>query len=382
MYFYNLITVTQSLSMTVILFLAILVALILVHEFGHFLVAKWARIRVDEFGIGFPPRLFGRKRGETLYSVNALPLGGFVKIFGEDPSEAALSGPDAARSFIHKPKIVQLAVLVAGVFGNIILAWLLLSLGFTIGMPTALEQAEGHTLTDVRLVTTSVLPDSPAEKAGFLLGDSIQELSVGQFSVRPEKPEDVAAFVSAHGKEDVTVLVSRDDRQKKFTVQPKVGVIANEPEVPAIGIAMGVVGTLTLPPPLALIEGAQATGGLLRGTVVGLYHFVVQALAGAGDFSQITGPVGIVGLVGDASALGFIYLLSFTALISVNLAVINLLPFPSLDGGRFLFVIIEAMKGSAIKPAIANTVNAVGFILLILLMLAVTYHDIVKLVTS
>ena len=227
-----------------------------------------------------------------------------------------------------------------------------------------------------------MLPDSPAEKAGFLLGDSIQELSVGQFSVRPEKPEDVAAFVSAHGKEDVTVLVSRDDRQKKFTVQPKVGVIANEPEVPAIGIAMGVVGTLTLPPPLALIEGAQATGGLLRGTVVGLYHFVVQALAGAGDFSQITGPVGIVGLVGDASALGFIYLLSFTALISVNLAVINLLPFPSLDGGRFLFVIIEAMKGSAIKPAIANTVNAVGFILLILLMLAVTYHDIVKLVTS
>src|SRR3989344_9327656 len=114
--------------MAVILFFVVLIVLVLVHELGHFSVAKFFNMRVDEFGIGFPPRLFGKKRGETLYSVNAIPFGGFVKIFGENPSEAALSGPDAARSFIHKPKIVQLAVLVAGVFGNIILVCLLLSL--------------------------------------------------------------------------------------------------------------------------------------------------------------------------------------------------------------------------------------------------------------
>ena len=368
--------------MNIILFLFILIALILVHEFGHFLVAKWAKIRVDEFGIGFPPRLFGKRLGETLYSVNALPLGGFVKIFGEDPNTAAISGPDAERSFVHKPKIVQSAVLVAGVAGNVLLAWLLLSVGFMAGMPTALEDAEGRMLADVRLITTSVLADSPAEKAGFALGDTIQELSAGDSFIRPLKPEDVAAFIGAHGQESITVQVFRQSEEKMLAVLPKAGVIANEPEMPAIGIAMGVVGTLKLSPPLALVEGLRSTGKLLYGTVAGLYTFVLQALAGAGDFSQITGPVGIVRLVGDASTLGFVYLLQFTALISLNLAVINLLPFPSLDGGRLLFVIIEAVKGSAIKPAIANAVNAVGFILLILLMLAVTYHDILKLVAS
>ena len=152
--------------MTVLLFLLILLVLILVHEFGHFLTAKWAGIRVDEFGVGFPPRLWGTKRGETLYSVNALPLGGFVKIFGEDPDQASLEGPDSARSFVHKPKLIQSALLVPGGGCNILLAWLLLSLGFMLGMPTALHNARGYELSQVRLTTTSVLSNSPAEQAG------------------------------------------------------------------------------------------------------------------------------------------------------------------------------------------------------------------------
>ena len=366
--------------MNIILFLFILIALILVHEFGHFLVAKWAKIRVDEFGIGFPPRLWGIRRGETLYSVNALPLGGFVKIFGEDPNTAAISGPDAERSFVHKPKIVQSAVLVAGVAGNVLLAWLLLSAGFMAGMPMTVDGVGGRVLTDIRLVATNILPNSPAEEAGLKLGDRLLLLAVSDAAVRPEKPEDISNFIQAHADEDIALTVGRRSSEEVLMVRAQPGIIPGDAATPAIGIAMGMVGTLQLPPLPAFVEGMRMTGELLHNTVVGLYGLVLQALAGAGDFSQITGPVGIVSLVGDASTLGFIYLLQFTALISLNLAVINLLPFPSLDGGRLLFVMIETVKGSAIKPAVANAVNAVGFILLVLLMLAVTYQDIMKIV--
>jgi regulator of sigma E protease len=368
--------------MSVVLFLLILLVLILVHEFGHFLAAKWAGIRVNEFGVGFPPRLFGKKFGETLYSVNALPLGGFVKIFGEDPDAASISGPDRERSFVNKPRLVQAGVLVAGVLGNLLLAWLLLSLGFMIGMPTALQDAGAYELEDVRLIATSVLPSSPAAKAGMKAGDQILRIEAGRVGENTETPEDISSFIAAHGGEEVRLYLTRDNRPEQVTVRPEAGVISGEPETPAIGISMGQVGTLTLPLHRALYEGAIRTYNLFIATVVGITSFLVGAIRGVGDFSQIAGPVGIISLVGDASALGLVYLLSFTALISINLTIINLLPFPSLDGGRLLFVIIEAIKGSAIRPAVANTLNAVGFVLLILLMIAVTYNDIVRLATS
>ena len=367
--------------MSIILFLVILVALIVVHEFGHFLTAKAGGIRVDEFGIGFPPRLFGVRKGETMYSVNALPLGGFVKIFGEDPDTASISGPGSTRSFVNKPKTLQAAVLVAGVAGNILLAWVLLTLGFVVGMPTSVDSMNNRPLENIRLVASGVLPGSPAETVGIERGDTIVRLAAGTDTIEPRAPKDVFPFVAAH-EGPIMVEVMRSKKIESLTVYAKKGVIAAEPETPAIGIALGEIGDLRLPFYLAPIEGAKATAHLLTATAVGLYQFVGSALVGAGDLSQVTGPVGIVGLVGDASALGFMYLLSFTALISINLAIINLLPFPSLDGGRLLFVIIEAIKGSAIRPAVANTLNTVGFVFLILLMIFVTYHDIVKLATS
>jgi len=147
----------------------------------------------------------------------------------------------------------------------------------------------------------------------------------------------------------------------------------------AIGVALDVVGTLQLPTHLAVYEGAKLTTSLTKLTAVGLYGFVVDAFSGDADLKNITGPVGIVGLVGDASALGFVYLLSFTAFISINLAIINLLPIPALDGGRILFVVIEAIKGSAIKPKVGNMLNTIGFALLIILMVVVTFNDIIRL---
>ena len=135
--------------MSILLFIIILAVLILAHEFGHFIVAKKSGIRVDEFGIGFPPKLYGKKFGETEYTINALPLGGFVKIFGENPDEENTNGPDRARSFVHKPKIIQAAVLVAGVFFNLLLAWFLISAGFMIGLPASSESVlPGQTIVD------------------------------------------------------------------------------------------------------------------------------------------------------------------------------------------------------------------------------------------
>ena len=368
--------------MSVILFFVVLVVLIVVHELGHFLAAKLAGIRVDEFGLGFPPKLFGRRLGETEYSINALPFGGFVKIFGENLNDESQNGPDRARSFVHKQKWVQAAVLVAGVFCNLLLAWGLFTLGFMLGMPTSVEEAKGRVLTDVRLVATSILPDSPAASAGIKIGDRLRSLSESGEVIELKSPEDVSAFISSHGEKLVAIQIERGGKLETLMVEPKAGVIQSAPETPAIGIAMGVVGDLRLPLTAAFIEGAKFTWHLLISTVVGLYHPIVQVFTGAGDFSQVTGPVGLVGLVGDATALGFVYLLTFVGIISVNLAVINLLPFPALDGGRLLFVVIEKLKGSPLRPSFANTLNAIGFALLILLMLAVTYKDVAKLVAS
>jgi len=163
---------------------------------------------------------------------------------------------------------------------------------------------------------------------------------------------------------------------KIISVTPK----DNKDGFPAIGIAMDTIGTLKLPIHKAVWEGLKLTTDLTIGTFVGFYKLIAGAVTGTGDMSAVTGPIGIVGVVGDAAKFGFIYLLSFTALISVNLAVINLLPFPALDGGRLLFLLIEKIKGSRIKPEIANVVNMVGFGILMLLMVFITYNDIVKLI--
>ena len=146
-----------------------------------------------------------------------------------------------------------------------------------------------------------------------------------------------------------------------------------------IGISMDQIGTAKLPVLLAFREGLSLTTSITKGTVVGLYTLIKEGIEGRGSLASVTGPVGMVGIVGNAYQFGFVYLLSFSALISVNLAIINLIPFPALDGGRLFFLLIEKIKGSRLNPKFANTVNMVGFAVLIILMLLVTYHDVVKL---
>ncbi len=364
--------------MNILIFLIILLVLIVSHEFGHFIVAKKSGIRVDEFAFGFPPKIFGIKKGETTYSLNALPVGGYVKIFGENPTEESISGPDSKRSFVNKPWYIQAAVLLAGVTMNFLVAWLLFSVGFMSGLPTSLgAEPAGTVITNQSLTITSILKDSPAEKAGLKIGDKLKEFKTTTDVTETPSATSVQYFVRKHGTEPITVSFERGPDALTAIVTPKNGLVDN---APGIGISMDTIGTLKLSVPQAVWQGLTLSAHLFVATVVGFYTLLHDAFLGHGSIAGITGPVGIVGVVGDAAHFGFIYLLSFTALISINLAVINLVPFPALDGGRLLFLLIEKIKGSRINPAVANMVNLIGFGLLMLLMAIITYHDIIKLI--
>lgn len=368
--------------MSILIFILVLVVLIIVHEFGHFIVAKLFGIRVDEFGLGFPPKLFGKKFGETEYTFNAIPAGGFVRIYGEDAESDEGGAMTNERSFVRKPKLVQIAVLAAGVGFNILFAWLLFSGSAFFGIPSEIEESEvaaGNTNT--KLLVLQVFPDTPAAEGGIPSGAELLSLSTPDARVdAPLTPSRVTEFISARGGEDITATIATRHGETNVVFTPKRGILPDEPERAAAGFTMALAGEKAYPLHLALLKGAEMTGSMLVGISVGLAHFFYQVFLFQADFASVAGPVGIVGMVGDASALGFLYLINFAAFISLNLAVINLLPFPALDGGRVLFVLIEAIKGSPIRPSVAAAANRIGFAILILLMIAVTYNDIVKII--
>lgn len=357
--------------MTLILFLSVLFILILVHELGHFVVAKLAKMRVDEFAIGFPPRLFGIKKGETEYAVNLLPIGGYVKIFGENgsPTEAG------ARAFGARPRYLQAAVLLAGVFMNILTAWLIFFAVAQIGEPTLVESSDDP---NAKLVVVATLDRSPANEAKFPLGAEIIGLeSEGEKEI-PRQPADISAFVARHGEAPIEITYRDGGRSTEMTITPKKGLAPDEPDRAILGISSAQVETTRANPLEAVASATTRTMNALYAITVGVFSLIASSFTFSADLSQVTGPVGIAGMVGDAAEFGFVSLLIFTAFISLNLAVINLLPIPALDGGRLLFVLAEAILRRPIDPEWMTRVNFVGFALLMLLMIAVTYNDLVK----
>lgn len=365
--------------MSVIIFLIILAVLIFVHELGHFIVAKKSGIRVDEFGLGFPPKIYSKKIGETLYTLNTIPFGGFVKIFGEDAHIETISDAEKSGSFYYKPKWIKASVLAAGVVFNIIFAWFLISWGLMLGLPAPAGHSSFGEVRDLKTIVTEILPDSPADKGGLLPGDYILSVSSGKIVLLGGTltPENVQQTISQSKGQSIELTYKRGSAEPKdISLIPDVDII---PGKKAVGIAMDSVGILKLPVHLAVLEGARITYLLLKTTTVGLLGFLGDVITFKSDFSQISGPVGIASVVSEAKNLGFVYLLSLVALISINLAVINLFPFPALDGGRLFFLLIEAIINRPIPGAFVRYANVVGFGLLILLMIVVTSHDILKL---
>lgn len=370
--------------LTTLIFLIVLAVLIFVHELGHFLAARAAGIRIDAFKIGFGPRVFYWTRGETEYGVNAIPFGGYVKIHGENPDEESVSGPDASRSFVNKPQWKQVVVLAAGVFFNFLFAWLLYSIVFVSGVTipvAAFPQYEEH-FSNNRIMVAQVAPGSPAEKAGIMVGDTITNIKLNTNDSSQNETlsvEKIQHLIKESAGTPITLSVINKEIPKEVKVNATTGLIPNATSTYALGIAMQDVGDLHLPFFSATKEGLSYTWTMISGTAVGLYKFITNIFMGKANFSDVTGPIGIAGVVGDAAGLGFTYLLMITALISINLGVINLVPFPALDGGRILFVLIEGVIRRRISMKFTNIVNTVGFVLLMLLMVVVTYKDVLRL---
>jgi len=360
---------------TVIIFLIVLAILIFVHELGHFLFAKLFGIRVDAFKIGFGPKVFAwtptgkdGKKGETEYGLNLIPFGGYVKIFGENPDMESTVGADSKRSMVHKAKWQQVLVLCGGVLFNFLFAAILYVGLFSYGVTATADGFPKYTeyFSNQRIMITDVVKDSPADKSGLKAGDIILSNNIAEVQNK---------ITSSKGS-PISINYERDGQILSAETVPVPGLVTDKY---AIGIAMNDVADMRLPFYIAVYEGGHYAVESFRDTVVGLYNFFAQIFHGTANFSDVTGPVGIAGIVGGAAKLGFTYLLMITALISINLSVINLIPFPALDGGRVLFVIIEAIIRRRIPATFTNWVNLVGFGLLMLLMVIVTYKDIITL---
>jgi regulator of sigma E protease len=362
--------------MSIILFLLVLFVLVLVHEWGHYIVAKKTGMQVDEFAIGFPPRLFSIKKGETEYSINLLPIGGYVRILGENPQTAGETTANP-RSFVARPRWAQTLVLIAGVTMNVLFAWVLFFATFLIGVPTAVDESEAS--PEARLHITQVLPGSPLMEANIPPGAEVVSLSTTDSSLETLTPASFTEFVQAHASEALSLGYREEDSVLYKTVTPVTGLIPDDTERAVVGVSLVLVENQKQPFIAAVVSASGATVQGLKDITVGLYTLLRNTVRGTADFSDVAGPVGIVGLVGDAASYGITSLLMFTAMISLNLAVINLLPVPALDGGRLVFVAIEAITRRPLNPIWTIRLNLLGFALLMILMVVITWHDIAKL---
>ena len=360
--------------LTALLVIAILVLLIVAHELGHFIAAKLFAVRVEEFGVGYPPRAFTFGRfGGTEYTLNWIPFGGFVRLYGDEGQEQHGRG-----SLVDSPRWKQAIILVAGVAMNGIMAWALFATALHLGVPQAVEApVEGQ---PVQLIVSDVVSGSPADAGGIKPGDEIVGIK-GNKGEEPNAltPDEVVSFVKARGGKPIDISNIHAGVSATTTITPANAVIPNAAGQPALGVALVLVATIYEPWSEAGIDALYQTRNAFGIVAGNLWMLVREAVHGALDLSDVVGPVGIVSYVGEASQNGIGAVLTLAALISVNLAIINLIPVPALDGGRLFVLIIEGvMRRNAPRLAI-QTLNALGVGLIIILMLVVTYNDIARL---
>lgn len=352
---------------TIVIFVIILGLLVFVHELGHFYAAKKSGMRVEEFGFGFPPRMFGIRRGETMYSVNWIPIGGFVKIAGENGENAQDPGSFASKGFWPR-----FAVLIAGVTMNVLFAWLVVMVAVGIGLPTEIRPdvalPDSARVNEPFVVFNSIADDSPAQAAGFKIGDTIISVN-GQEVVTVEE---IQAATEGRLGQETTFVIKRGDQHIEQTLIPRTDPPENQGP---LGVSLTTVARVTYPWYEVPYRAAVTTYDVLYGTIKAFGTIIGQWVSGGSVDAQLSGPVGIAVLTRDVAQLGFIYLLQFTAVLSINLAVINAAPFPALDGGRILFLIIEKLRGKKLPETAEGIANTVGFGLLILLMIFVTVKD-------
>lgn len=383
--------------LTIVIFILVLSVLVFAHELGHFMTARHLGVKAEEFGFGFPPRALGVYRNKakkwrfvfgartyeslersadeklhphpksTIYSLNWLPIGGFVKIKGQDGEEK-----NDKDSFAGQKIWKRLVILAAGVIMNVFLAWGLFSVGYMIGLPQVTDTVSKNAIiSEPSVIIASVVPDSPAAIAGLQSGDIIKQVN-GQVIASESLLQEI---VGANNGQVISLAVNRGGEDIDILAEPA----SKDGGRATIGVAIFASGTVRYPFFSAIIEGARTTGVMLKEIVVAFGSLFTNLFQGKPVADQFAGPIGIANITGEAARLGFIYLLQFTALLSLNLAIINILPFPALDGGRIIFLLVEKLKGRPVKQEIETLVHNIGFLLLIALIIFVTYKDIVRL---
>ena len=352
---------------TIFSFILVLGALIFVHEFGHFIFAKLFGVRVLKFSLGFGPRLFGKTIGETEYVISAFPLGGFVKMFGENPDEQELGEADKKASFAHKPVYQRFLIVLAGPVFNFIFPVVLFSMLFLFqGVPIS---------QDTTMVGT-VTVDSPAEKAGMLKDDLIIAINDKKTTLW----NDVLVGVKESDGAPLIFTVLRDGREVKLTIVPEKDVVNDLFGQPVeerfmIGIMKAEaleydkVGFFA-----ALKQGLQQTWFYIYLTALGFVKLIQQVVPA----SEMGGPILIAQMAGEQMKAGWVNLLYFTSLLSVNLGILNLLPIPVLDGGHLVFLTVEGIRRKPLSERFQIISQQVGMGLLGSLMIFVFYNDIMR----
>jgi len=355
--------------LTIVVFIVILSILIFVHEFGHFIVAKKTGMKIEEFGFGYPPRIWGKKIGETIYSINALPIGGFVKILGEELGEKVVK-EDEKKTFYSKSKKARTAVLLAGVLMNFLLAVVAFSIIYTkIGIPTKTEKVS----------IVGIAENSPAAEAGFKLGDVV-------ISVDGEKIKSNESFIQATEEkagQEMLIGIERGEESLTLLITPRED--PPEGEGP-LGVVISQMEMKFYPfwqmPIRGSIEGFKEAFAWTR-LVLGAFGGMIIRLFTAGEMPRdIAGPVGIFQITSSAVQSGYLAVLQFLGILSVNLAILNILPFPALDGGRLVFIGYEVVTGRRPKPSLERWINTVGMVFLIFLLFLVTINDIARVIET
>lgn len=363
---------------TIIIFIVILAILVLAHEWGHFITAKKFGCHVEEFGFGFPPRAFGiksKKYPGMIWSINWLPFGGFVKIKGENGEDDA-----ADDSFASKSATKRITILAAGVIMNILVAVVLMQIVMGVGAKRMIDDriSTSAIIENHQVQIIGGVEDSPAFAAGLEAGDVITEIEGydGQITV-----DGIRQFLNAQGPDKVRgVSVLRDGQPTWFN---HVGVTNITDESVGWGVFLVETGIVSYPWHIALWKGVEETMFITTETFKGLGGMISGFIQGDGLSEDVAGPVGIAVITGKVVEQGLVQILQFIALLSVNLAILNILPIPALDGGRILFVIIEKLRGGkAVRAQIEGTVHLIGFVVLLGLIVLVTYRDIVMLITG
>ncbi len=384
---------------TILVLIIVLGLLIFVHEFGHFIAAKKAGIKVEEFGFGYPPRIFGAYKDPktkkfkfikgsqdsklletaggkketvekiyptTVYSLNWLPLGGFCKMRGENEKNEKDSD-----SFGSKKPWVRTVVLIAGVVMNFALAAVLLMIGFKIGIPTVIDESNQNLAQDTKIQITQVVPDSPAKKEDLKIGDQILSINGQEIQTVNQVQEDI----NKNKGKKTDLKIKRFNEEQNIEITPRENPPENEG---ALGVGLVETGIVSYPWYTSIWKGIVAAFTLTATIIFAFAEIIRNLFTGVKVDADIAGPVGIAVLTGQMTKMGFVYLLQFTALLSINLAILNILPFPALDGGRILFITIGKIRRKPVSEKTENAVHTAGFALIILLMVVVTFRDVFK----